>query len=171
MGFFPPEGFYPFSGYQLRPPVYATDRRGRGMERSGAMSSGARQNEARQPGFRVRNLDGGGSVSLFNLDERLASDADGSVDERGHPEFDRCEVNRMFPIPLKLRLNPVVWLAGFLLFAIAAAGTATSAIVAIAQDGGQDAHESSMPGHGMAHMAGHMYLTTLRPVEPGDSEK
>lgn len=33
----------------------------------------------------------------------------------------------------------------------------------------QPSHPDSMPG--MAHMAGHMYLTTLRPIEPGDVQK
>src|SRR5580698_11449320 len=38
-------------------------------------------------------------------------------------------------------------------------------------------HAASPPGGqqqmhgGMAHMAGHMYLTSLRPVQPGDQEK
>lgn len=34
---------------------------------------------------------------------------------------------------------------------------------------GQSSQPASMPG--MAHMAGHMYLTTLRPMEPGDRQK
>lgn len=33
----------------------------------------------------------------------------------------------------------------------------------------QDAQDSSMPG--MAHMAGHMYLTELRPTQAGDQQK
>ena len=31
--------------------------------------------------------------------------------------------------------------------------------------------EDSPNGAGMAHMAGHMYMTTLRPVQPGDQQK
>jgi hypothetical protein len=34
----------------------------------------------------------------------------------------------------------------------------------------QDAPAANMAG-GMAHMAGHMYMTTLRPLKPGDKEK
>ena len=33
----------------------------------------------------------------------------------------------------------------------------------------QPASSASMPG--MAHMAGHMYMTTLRPASPGDQQK
>jgi hypothetical protein len=31
--------------------------------------------------------------------------------------------------------------------------------------------DTGMSGGGMAHMAGHMYLTSLRPIEPGDQQK
>jgi hypothetical protein len=34
----------------------------------------------------------------------------------------------------------------------------------------QKASGASMPG-GMAHMSGHMYMTTLRAIQPGDKEK
>ncbi|MGA2850618.1 MAG: hypothetical protein ABSE46_16595 [Terracidiphilus sp.] len=37
------------------------------------------------------------------------------------------------------------------------------------QNGGQAAPAMSMGG--MAHMAGHMYMTTLRPIQPGDKAK
>jgi hypothetical protein len=33
------------------------------------------------------------------------------------------------------------------------------------------AQTATMSGGGMAHMAGHMYLTTLRPIQPGDRQK
>jgi hypothetical protein len=35
----------------------------------------------------------------------------------------------------------------------------------------QDAQTTAHSGGGMAHMAGHMYLTSLRPSEPGDQQK
>jgi len=56
-------------------------------------------------------------------------------------------------------------------FAVTLAFLAT---LAVAQEdpkgGGQAASASSMSG-GMAHMAGHMYMTTLRPLQPGDKAK
>jgi hypothetical protein len=48
---------------------------------------------------------------------------------------------------------------------------------AFSQDAGMSSHaqmDPTMPGMGqgnMAHMAGHMFLSTLRPAEPGDQQK
>jgi len=54
--------------------------------------------------------------------------------------------------------------AGFFLTAIFASMTATSQSATPAQT-------NSHGMHGMTHMAGHMYLTALRPIQPGDQQK
>jgi hypothetical protein len=54
------------------------------------------------------------------------------------------------------------------------AGTASASPVHPAPAGQQDAASattSTSSEGGMAHMAGHMYLTTLRPLQPGDRQK
>jgi hypothetical protein len=73
---------------------------------------------------------------------------------------------------MRLRLLPIV---AFLFFAAMLART-----LAFSQGAGmpQPAQHSSMPGMspemsegGMAHMSRHMYLTTIRPPQPGDQQK
>lgn len=59
-------------------------------------------------------------------------------------------------------------------FGLSISSLATPATLAAAQSA-QDARASldspANSGDGMAHMAGHMYMTTLRPLEPGDEQK
>ena len=52
-------------------------------------------------------------------------------------------------------------------------GALSGAILLMAVSGfaQQSMSSSDMPGGGMAHMAGHMYLTSLRPMQPGDQQK
>jgi hypothetical protein len=58
------------------------------------------------------------------------------------------------------------------LLAIGAAGTTASQGGGSGlQADGQQAAASGETGGGMGHMAGHMYMTTLRPRQPGDQEK
>ena len=63
------------------------------------------------------------------------------------------------------------------IFAFAAVLLFAAAVASRAQNvpaGQPDAHISTMSGAsggGMAHMAGHMFLTTLRPIQSGDQQK
>ena len=54
---------------------------------------------------------------------------------------------------------------------VALASLVTLAMAQEAPKGGGQAASASSMGGGMAHMAGHMYMTTLRPLQPGDKEK
>lgn len=52
-----------------------------------------------------------------------------------------------------------------------AAGTAPGLAQESQSVGGSSVAASSMSGGDMGHMAGHMYLTALRPLQPGDQQK
>lgn len=74
-------------------------------------------------------------------------------------------------VSLDLRIVRNVWRE--VVFFVAAGCLATSVLAMVA--GGQQVEPqkvaaASTPG-GMAHMAGHMYMTTLGPLKPGDKEK
>jgi hypothetical protein len=70
------------------------------------------------------------------------------------------------------RFRSSVRLAAFICLAIGSIGSAVSARPADgAQADGQKAPAPSMAGGAMAHMSGHMYMTSLRPLKAGDKEK
>lgn len=62
--------------------------------------------------------------------------------------------------------SSILAFAASLFFAAAVTSHAQTAAA-----GQQDAHASTMSGRGMAQMAGHMFLTTLRPIQSGDQQK
>jgi hypothetical protein len=73
---------------------------------------------------------------------------------------------RNFPFGSSLRVSTPLCLAlGFL------AGTASALPEHPSQTAGQNAAAPASSDGGMAHMAGHMYLTSLRPLKPGDRQK
>jgi hypothetical protein len=76
----------------------------------------------------------------------------------------------MIPHSLKYRFESSYRLATILCLA-AGCGTVFALDGAGGQAGRPIASAAISPEGGMAHMAGHMYLTTLRPLQPGDRQK
>jgi hypothetical protein len=81
----------------------------------------------------------------------------------------------MIHLSVNCRSRPRAWVVALSLVSMAMGGAATAG--AAEQAVGQTAASvppsapASMPAGGMAHMAGHMYMTTLTPMKGGDRQK
>jgi hypothetical protein len=78
----------------------------------------------------------------------------------------------MSPFPVNFRPNSNTRLAAVLCLATGCFATAATAFPKDGrQQGQQNPPPASMNNGGMAHMSGHMYMTSLRPPKVGDKEK
>jgi hypothetical protein len=73
-----------------------------------------------------------------------------------------------FPPLRKTHLIARVAIAGLLAIGLL---TAVRSAVRAQQKTGADTPAATMSAGGMGHMAGHMYMTSLRPLQPGDEQK
>jgi hypothetical protein len=77
----------------------------------------------------------------------------------------------MFPLAYPRRFRSEIRFATFFAAAVGLLACASSSSCAkTSQPAKPISHETEMPG-GMAHMSGHMYMTTLRGKKPGDQAK
>jgi hypothetical protein len=79
---------------------------------------------------------------------------------------------RMSRMSLKLRFGSKARLAALVCLTIGSLGRASSAFAAnTLQAGQQNMSAMAMPDDDMAHMSGHMHMTSLRPLQAGDQQK
>lgn len=78
----------------------------------------------------------------------------------------------MFPLLQRFPCVSSVRLAVLVSLAFSFAGTVPQALAGnLPQTDPPSLSASAAPGGQMAHMAGHMYMTSLKPVQPGDQQK
>ena len=78
----------------------------------------------------------------------------------------------MSPLARKFRFGSSVWFIALVCLTFGSMARLATALPAHPVEGsGQEATTRPVSDDDMAHMAGHMYLTALRPLQPGDRQK